>query len=109
LQRASQLERDRCPCGCRVFEVALGDHANFARLQCGSCSRRLGFARENPVKAIEWAMHLRLKSGPNAGRTLRQLAETETGRALLPWLIERAVPDLKRAARVVLNHLAGSR
>jgi hypothetical protein len=61
------------------------------------------------VKAIEWAMHRRLKSGPNAGRALRQLAETETGRALLAWLSERAVPDLKRAARIVLNHLARPR
>jgi hypothetical protein len=109
MQRASQLERDRCPCGGRVFEVALGDHANFARRQCGSCGRRLGFARANPAKAIEWAMHPRLKSGPNAGRTLHQLAETDTGRALLAWLRERAVPDLKRAARILLNHLAGSR
>jgi hypothetical protein len=103
------LERDRCPCGGRVFEAALGDHANFARRQCSSCGRRLGFARADPKRALEWAWNVRLKSGAHADRTLGELAGTETGQSLLVWLGENAAPDLRRAARIVLDHLAGPR
>jgi hypothetical protein len=76
LRRASELPPlERCPdCRGRVFEVALGAAAVYARRQCGACGRRLGHVPADPSRALEWAVNLEIRSGRHAGRTLGEPA-----------------------------------
>jgi hypothetical protein len=102
---------ERCPgCRGRTFEVALGTAANFARRQCDDCRRNLRLVRADPARALEWATNLRIRSGDHAGHSLGQIVRTRSGWNLLAWLAEKAnSADLRRAARIVLGHLAGPR
>jgi hypothetical protein len=107
LSRASELAPvGRCPkCDGRLFEVALGAAATYARRQCGDCRASYGLVPADASRALEWAANLKIRSERFAGQALSQLARTERGRDLLTWLAVNANAELRRAAAIVLDSL----
>ena len=85
-----RADRDRIPTG-----------PHHAALRCSVCARHIRFL------PAPWTRHraetFRMPFGVHAGRTLAELAGTESGREYLAWMVMHLEGNPGIAARIVLE------
>jgi hypothetical protein len=100
---APPLEVETCPrCGSQhLLEAECTDGPHHARLICGDCRRHLRFLPK--LWSLERARSFVLRFGKHAGRSLGDLARSQTGRGYLAWLAANLDGNAAKAARIVLE------
>jgi hypothetical protein len=84
-----------------IAEVRCQRGPHFARLECAGCRcYRQFLSKPSTFKNAERFV---LPNGPHRGRTIGELAATETGHAHLRWLAEHDTTYAGGAARTVLG------